>query len=316
MTANVAPRQNLTRFAWLSIAAALATIALKAGAYFVTGSVGLLSDAAESVVNLAAAIVALIVLHIAAQPHDEKHHFGHSKAEYFAAAAEGQMIFIAALFIIWAAVDRLLHPATIENVGPGLVISVAASVLNGVVAMVLMRAGKRHRSITLVADGKHLLTDVWTSVGVVVGVLLVAITGWERLDPIVALLVGANIVWTGWKLIQQSFQGLMDHALSDEQHDRLVAILAEFEAPEVRFHQVRTREAGHRAFISMHVLLPGAWSVQQAHDFVERLEHRIAEDFEDAEIFTHLEPIEDPLAYEGGYAGLPVRNHENLPPGM
>ncbi len=186
-------RPDLTKFAWMSVAVAVTTIALKSGAYLLTGSVGLLSDAAESIVNLVAAIVALVALRVAAQPHDAQHHFGHSKAEYFSAAVEGLMIFVAAVFIIWTAFQRILHPTELENVGIGLAISVGASALNGWVAFILMRAGRVHRSVTLVADGKHLLTDVWTSVGVVLGVLAVGLTGWLRLDPIIALLVGLNI---------------------------------------------------------------------------------------------------------------------------
>ncbi|HPF81442.1 cation diffusion facilitator family transporter, partial [Nostocoides australiense] len=208
-----AQRANLTKFAWLSIAAAIATIALKFGAYVLTGSVGLLSDAAESIVNLVAAFVALLALHVASRPPDDDHHYGHSKAEYFSAVVEGVMIFVAAVFILLTSVERFLHPQGLQNVGVGLGISVIASVLNGTVAMLLLRAGRAHNSITLVADGKHLLTDVWTSVGVVVGVLLVAVTKWERLDPIIAFLVGCNIIWTGWHLIRQSVDGLMDKTI-------------------------------------------------------------------------------------------------------
>ncbi len=272
-TSHLAPpaaRPDLTRYAWLSIGAAIATIALKSGAYLLTGSVGLLSDAAESIVNLVAAIVALVALRVAAQPFDEKHHFGHSKAEYFSAAIEGIMIFVAAGFILWTSVVRFLNPVPLENVGIGLGHLRRRLAINGVVAVVLMRAGRTHRSITLVADGKHLMTDVWTSAGVVVGVLLVALTGWLQLDPVIAFLVGCNIIWTGWHLIAQSVDGLMDRALSTEEHDRLAAILDEFDSEQVRFHSVQTRVAGHARFISMHVLLPGAWTIQQGHDLVER----------------------------------------------
>ena len=306
-------RRDLTRFAWLSIAAAIATIGLKSGAYFLTGSVGLLSDAAESIVNLVAAIVALVALRVAAQPFDEHHHFGHSKAEYFAAAVEGVMIFVAAVFIIWTSIQRLITPAPLENVGIGLAISVLASAVNGVVAMVLIRAGRRYRSITLEADGKHLLTDVWTSAGVVVGVLLVALTGWLPLDPIVALLVGANIIWTGWHLISDSMEGLMDHALTGEEHDQLLAVLDEFDSEVVKFHTIQTRVAGHRQFMSMHVLVPGAWTIQQGHDLVERVEARLLTVFEHAEVLTHLEPIEDPRSYEANFPGLTHRNGEDRP---
>ncbi len=300
---TAAPR-NLTRFAWLSIGAAIATITLKFAAYLLTGSVGLLSDAAESVVNLVAAFVALIALHVAAKPADSSHHFGHSKAEYFSAAIEGVMIFVAAVVIIWSAVQRFLAPEPLQNVGLGLAISVGASALNGVVAAVLMRAGRRYRSITLEADGKHLLTDVWTSVGVVVGVLLVGVTGYLRLDPIVAFLVGCNIVWTGWRLIRQSVDGLMDTSMSERDEARLRAVLGEFDDGKVQFHAVRTREAGHRQFVSMHVLVPGGWTVQAGHDLLERVEARLGEEFEHLEVSTHLEPLEDPRSYEDDLVGV------------
>ncbi len=295
-------RENLTRFAWLSIAAALVTITLKSGAYLLTGSVGLLSDAAESVVNLVAACVALLALSVAARPADDSHNFGHAKAEYFSAAVEGVMIFVAAVFIIWAAVDRFLHPQPLDNVGIGLGISVLASVVNGLVALVLIRAGRAHRSITLVADGRHLLTDVWTSAGVVVGVLLVGITGWERLDPVVAALVGANIIWTGWHLIRDSVDGLMDHAPSAEAQGAISQVLDSFAGDEVRFHAVRTRESGHQVFLAMHVLVPGGWTVQRGHDLLEQVEARLLDAVPHLLVDTHLEPIEDPRSYEGDSA--------------
>ncbi|MEI2776714.1 MAG: cation diffusion facilitator family transporter [Tetrasphaera sp.] len=300
MKAVVAPRGNLTRYAWLSIAAAVATIALKFGAYLLTGSVGLLSDAAESIVNLVAAFVALLALHVAARPPDSDHHFGHAKAEYFSAVVEGLMIFLAAIFILLTSVERFLNPAPLENVGVGLGISVAASVLNGVVALVLLRAGRTHNSITLIADGKHLLTDVWTSVGVVAGVLLVALSGWERLDPIVAFAVGCNIIWTGWHLIRQSVDGLMDKALDAEREAEVRAVLDRFTTDEVSYHGLRTREAGHHVFGSLHVLVPGAWSVQQGHDLLEDIEEALRSGHPQLEINIHLEPREDPRAYESG----------------
>lgn len=289
---------DLTRYAWLSIAAAVATIALKSGAYLITGSVGLLSDAAESLVNLVAAVVALVALKVAATPADDRHHFGHSKAEYFSAAVEGQMIFIAACFIVYSAVQRFLDPQPLENVGIGLGISVLASVLNGAVALVLGRAGRQHKSIALVADGKHLMTDVWTSVGVVAGVLLVALTGWERLDPVVAMAVGLNIIWTGWKLLRESVNGLMDESMDQERHDELNTILDRHTTAETTFHALRTRQAGRSAFVTLHVLVPGDWPVSRGHDLCEEVEAAIVAALPDTEVETHLEPREDPRAYE------------------
>jgi cation diffusion facilitator family transporter len=291
-------RENLTRFAWLSIAAAVVTIVLKTGAWYLTDSVGLLSDAAESGVNLVAAVAVLVALTVAARPADAGHQFGHTKAEYLSAVLEGVMIFVAAAFILWSAVRRFIDPVEIDNVGVGLAISMVASAVNGAVALVLLRAGRRHRSVTLVADGRHLLTDVWTSVGVLVGVLLVVVTGWLRLDPIVAFLVGLNIIWTGWQLIRQSVSGLLDRTLDPETQGVIDEVLAEFACDEVRFHAVRSREAGHRSFVSMHMLVPGTWSVWQGHDLVEEVEQRLLARIPHLEVSTHLEPIEDPRAYE------------------
>ncbi len=310
-------RPDLTRYAWLSIAVALVTIGLKSGAYLLTGSVGLLSDAAESIVNLVAAIVALVALRVAAQPADDDHHFGHSKVEYFSAAVEGVMIFVAAVFIIWTSIERLINPAPLENVGIGLAISVGASILNGAVALVLIRAGRKHRSITLEADGRHLMTDVWTSAGVLVGVLLVALTGWLRLDPIVALLVGANIIWTGWRLVSASVEGLMDHALTPEEHDQLIGVLDEFADEPVEFHNIQTRVAGHQQFISMHVLLRGSWTITQGHDLTEQIEGRLRARFPAAQVITHMEPVEDPRSYEVEITGLTHRRESlRLPPDL
>jgi cation diffusion facilitator family transporter len=291
-------RDRLLRFAWLSILTAVATIALKLVAYMLTDSVGLLSDAAESVVNLVAAVVALMALRVAARPPDASYHFGQSKAEYFSAAVEGAMIFVAAIFILVSAVQRFLDPVGLDNLGAGLVVSGVATVLNGIVGMALIRAGREYRSATLEADGKHLLTDVWTSVGVVGGVALVWVTGYERLDPVVAFLVGLNIIRVGWQLIAESLSGLMDRALDDEAQRLVEITLAEFTGDDVRIHAVRTREAGHQRFLSMHVLVPGDWSVQRGHDLAERIEQCLGDRIDHLDITTHVEPIEDPRSYE------------------
>jgi cation diffusion facilitator family transporter len=290
-------RRSLTRFAWLSIAAAVATIALKSGAYFLTGSVGLLSDAMESMVNLVAAIAALIALSIAARPADDSHHYGHGKAEYFSAAFEGGMILLAATLIVISAVHRLLHPQALQSVGLGLAVTTLATLLHGVVGVLLVRVGRRERSITLEADGKHLLTDVWTSVGVIVGVGVVGLTGIERLDPIIALLVAANIVWTGSRLVSRSASGLMDAALPASELALIDEVLDHFRSDTVTFHALRTRESGHHRFVSVHVLVPGEWSVKRGHDLVESLEEELVAVLPDATVDTHLEPIEDPASW-------------------
>ncbi|SDL50354.1 cation diffusion facilitator family transporter [Tessaracoccus oleiagri] len=307
-------RENLTKFAWLSIAAALVTIALKTGAWLITGSVGLLSDAAESLVNLAAAVTALFALRVAAKPADKNHHFGHTKAEYFSAAVEGIMIFVAAVAIVYFAIERLITPAPLESVGVGLLISVVAAVVNGLVGWVLIRAGKAHNSISLRADGNHLMTDVVTSVGVVVGVLLVWVTGWLWLDPVVALLVGVNILWTGWRLLRESTGGLMDVSLPKEVNARLREILEEQSTEDVRFHAFRTRVSGSQQFMEMHMLVPGSWTVQRGHDAMEDLIDDIVEEFPDLHVNGHLEPIEDPRSYDDIHIGQRGRIDEGFGP--
>jgi cation diffusion facilitator family transporter len=297
--ARVRPQPvDLSRFAWLSIAAALVTIALKTVAWQITGSVGLLSDAAESLVNLVAAIVALVALTVAIKPADKNHHFGHSKAEYFSAAAEGMMIFVAAAVILFSSIQRFLNPQALENVGVGLAVSVVASVVNGLVAVVLLRAGARYRSITLTADGKHLMTDVWTSVGVVVGVLLVWVTGWERLDPVVAFAVGLNILVTGWRLIRSASAGLMDVSLPKEDNAVIREVLGRFTSSDVTWHRLLTREAGNRRFMQFDLLVPGGWTVQRGHDLVEDITDALVGEFPDIEVLCHIEPVEDPRSYE------------------
>jgi cation diffusion facilitator family transporter len=287
-----------TAYAWLSIAAALATIALKATAYRVTGSVGLLSDALESVVNLAAAVLALAMLRVAARPPSEQHAYGRSKAEYFASGAEGTLILLAAFAIAWAAVPRLRAPRELAAPGVGLAISVVASLVNLAAARVLLRAGQRLHSIALEADARHLLTDVWTSAGVVAGVALVALTGWTRLDPLVALAVAAHIVWTGVQLLRRSARGLLDAALVEPEQRALRAVLARHAGPSVQFHAIRTRQAGARRFVSMHVLVPGHWTVRRGHDLLEQIEEEVREVIPNVTVDTHLEALEDPVSWQ------------------
>lgn len=287
---------SLKRFAWLSIAAALATIGLKTAAWWLTGSVGLLSDALESGVNLAGALMALAMLTVAAQPPDDDHAFGHGKAEYFASGFEGFLILAAAVGIAIAAVDRLLDPQPLDQIGIGLVVSVLASLINLATARVLLAAGREHRSITLEADAHHLMTDVWTSAGVIAGVGAVALTGWLWLDPLLALLVAANIIRTGWQLVHRSASGLMDTALPPEQHAAVVAALDAYRVRGIDYHALRTRQAGARCFVTVHVLVPGAWSVQRGHDLLEEIEADIRRAIPHASVLTHLEPIEDPVS--------------------
>ena len=293
------PPPDLRKYAWLAIATAVLTVLLKGSAWVVTGSVGLLSDAAESLVNLVAAIVALVSLTIAARPADDDHHFGHGKAEYFSAALEGIMVFVAAASIIYLGIERLLAPRPLEAVGIGLAISAAAAVLNGIVGRILIDVGTRHRSITLRADGKHLMTDVYTTIGVMLGLGLAWLTGWLWLDPVIAILVGLNILVTGYRLISESTAGLMDGSLSTEDNARILAILeARTEKGRIEFHAVRTRESGARQFMEMHMLVPGDWSVQRGHDAMEDLVDEIVAAFPAMRVTGHLEPIADPRSYE------------------
>jgi cation diffusion facilitator family transporter len=296
-------QERLFRLLWLSIAAAIATISLKTAAWLLTGSVGLLSDATESVVNLVAAVFAMAALRWATKPADEEHAYGHAKAEYFSAGVEGALIVVAAVGIAITAVDRLLHPQAIEDVGVGLAVSVAASLINLAVGFLLLRTGRKERSIILEADGKHLMTDVWTSVGVIIGVAGVAISGWERLDALVALAVAVNIVLTGGGLVRRSVGGLMDRALGEPERRQIENVLTQFGRDSVRFHALRTRQAGSRAFVSLHVLVPGMWTVQRGHDVVEQVEAALRERLPYATVFTHLEPAEDPRSLGRDHAG-------------
>ena len=288
---------RLFRLLWLSIAAAVVTIALKTTAWLLTGSVGLLSDAAESVVNLVAAIVAMLALRWAVKPADEEHAYGHEKAEYFAAGVEGSLIVVAALTIAVTAVPRLFDPQPIEDVGVGVAVSTGASLINLGVGWLLLTTGRRERSIVLEADGRHLITDVWTSAGVLVAVVAVAVTGWNVLDPLIALVVAANIVVAGTGLVRRSVGGLMDRGLDAPEQAQIAEALARFEGDGVRFHALRTRQAGSRAFISLHVLVPGAWTVQRGHDLVEDVEAELRRRLPHATVFTHLEPAEDPRSF-------------------
>jgi cation diffusion facilitator family transporter len=290
--------RSLTRYAWLSIAAAVVTIALKAGAFFLTGSVGLLSDALESLVNLVAAAMTLTMLSIASRPADEDHPHGHTKAEYFASGAEGAMILLAAVGIVWAAVTRLLAPRPVEAPLIGVAVSAAATVLNFAAARVLLRAGHRHHSIALEADAHHLMADVWTSTGVLVAIGIIALTGWNILDPLIGIAVAVNIVRTGFQLVRRSALGLLDTALPPEEISAMRAVLERHERAGVRFHAVRTRQAAARRFVSMHVLVPGSWSVSRSHALADQIEREISGVLPHTNVLTHVEPIEEQVSYE------------------
>lgn len=290
---------KLQGYAWLSVAAALATITLKTLAWQATGSVGLLSDAFESLVNLAAALLALAMLRLAAAPPDEAHPYGRFKAEYVASGIEGALIVLAAASIAWAAIPRLAAPQPIEAPLTGLLLSAVASLVNLGVGLLLIAVGKRAHSIALEADGHHLMSDVWTSVGVVIGVGLVAYTGWHVLDPLIALAVAVHIVWTGVRLVRRSFRGLLDEAIHTDERAIIEKIFAEYRPRYgVNFHALLTRQAGARRFVSFHLLVPDEWTVAQAHRLSEEVEERIRSLVPNAITLSHIEPISQPASYD------------------
>jgi len=292
-----ADRLSVSRYAWLSIAAAIVTIGLKTLAYLFTGSVGLLSDAIESLVNLTAAIFALYVIRVGERPPDDQHAYGHEKAEYFSSGAEGGMIIIAAISIIAVCLQRLFQPQAISRIDVGVVISILASLINLGVSRTILAAGKRHRSVALEADAQHLMTDVWTSGGVIAGIGLVAFTGWNILDPLLGLGVALHVAWMGVRLMQRSILGLMDTALPTEDIDKVQAVLSRNTSDDIQYHALRTRQSGSRSFVSVHIQVPGNWSVQKGHDLAEKVESEIREALPLVTVFTHIEPREDPLSF-------------------
>ena len=298
MNLDLTNRASLKRFAWLSLAAAFGTIVLKLWAWRMTGSVGLLSDAMESGVNVVGAVMALWMLTVAARPADDDHAYGHSKAEYFSSGVEGSLILLAAIAIAIASVERILSPQPLEQIGLGLVVSAAASAVNLAASIVLMRKSKEAHSITLEANAHHLMTDVWTSAGVIVGVGLVALTGWSVLDPLVAIAVAANIVWTGVKIVRDSVYGLMDTALVAGELADVKVVIARHQASGVQFHALRTRQSGARRFVSVHVLVPGQWTVHDGHALLEKIEADVRAVVPNCLIDTHLESLDDPSSWQ------------------
>ena len=288
----------LPRYAWISAWAAVVTIALKTTAWLLTGSIGLLSDALESLVNLATAVLAIAMLDLAARPEDDDHPYGHNKAEYFSSGVEGALVFLTGLGIAAAAVQRFLHPHALEQLGVGVALTALSTAINLGVALVMLRAGRRHRSVTLEANGHHLLSDVWTSVAVVAGLGAVALTGRQQLDPAVALLVAGHVSWTGLAILRRTVAGLMDSALSEDDQRALKQALSVHIVDPVQAHALRSRIAGARRFVSLHVLVPGDWTVQRGHELLERIEADIRRALPNASVLTHLESLEDPASWD------------------
>jgi cation diffusion facilitator family transporter len=291
------------RVALLSVGAAIVTLLLKFGAYFLTGSVGLLSDAIESFVNLAAALIAFTAITIAGRPPDSNHTYGHDKAEYFSSGAEGTLILIAAGSIIFSAVHRLLNPVPLENLGIGGAIALLASAINFGVSRIMLRVARQEDSIALEADAHHLMTDVWTSVGVVVGILLVGITGWQVLDPLIAIAVAINIIWMGVQLLRRSTAGLMDVTLPGGEVAVIQSAINRVAGAETPYHALRTRKSGSRRFIDFHLLMPGQTTVQESHDLISEIEAAIEQDLPNTYVTIHVEPREDAASWDGDIVG-------------
>lgn len=290
-------RPSLTRFAWLSIAAALLTISIKFTSYWATGSVGLLSDALEGLINLSAALVVLVTLRIVDQPPDECHPYGHDKAEYFSSGIESILIIVASVAILATGVQRLLTPQPLERISLGLILALIAASVNLIVGRLLIRTGKQHDSITLEADGQHLMSDVWTSVAVVLGVAAAGLTGLAWLDPVIAILVGLKIGWEGIQIFRRTSQGLMDSAIAAAESQLVKNVLNHYCRQDLEWHALRTRQSGSRRFVSVHILVPGTWTIQEGHDLAESIETEIRRQITRCTVFTHIEPVEDPRAF-------------------
>ena len=288
----------LTHYAKLSIAVAVVTFMLKLVAWKMTGSVGLLSDALESLANVAASMVAYASLAVAVKPADDDHAHGHSKAEYFAAGVEGGLIVIAALVIGWEAVDRFFTPQAITQPVAGLAVSMFASALNFIVAGILLKVGRLRRSVALEADAKHLMTDVWTSIAVMFAVALVALTGWPWLDPVIGVALAFHIIVTGVKLVNESLHGLMDSAVAPDELESIRATLNKYASEGIQYHALRTRRAGALKFMSVHLLMPGAWTIAKGHDLSEQIENELRGALPGLVVVTHMEPVEDPVSWD------------------
>jgi cation diffusion facilitator family transporter len=292
------------RYAVYSIGASIVTLVLKFGAWGMTGSVGLLSDATESLVNLTAGVLALTAITIALRPADADHAYGHGKAEYFSSGIEGVLIIVAAFAIAYAAVDRFLSPQDLRHLGPGLLLALVSSAVNFLVARIMLRAADRFDSITLEADARHLLTDVWTSVGLVAGLaVIIVMPQWKILDPIIAVIMAVNIVFTGIGLLKRSVGGLMDDALPENELKLIANAIQSYAGTESSFHGLRTRKSGPKRFIDFHLVVPGSMTVHDSHELCELIEELIHSKLPRAEVTIHVEPLECDTSYDGRDVG-------------
>ncbi|MGE5525629.1 MAG: cation diffusion facilitator family transporter [Rhodospirillaceae bacterium] len=294
-----------TRMALLSIATSLVTLALKFGAYFLTGSVGMLSDALEAFVNLAAGLVALGAITIAAQPADDRHAYGYDKAEYFSSGVEGILILVAAVSIMIAAVQRFIDPVPLHNVGPGIAVGLLAAAMNFAAAKTMLGVAKKHDSIAIEADAKHLLTDVWTTAGVLAGLAVIMLAPeWHVLDPLIAVAVAVHIIFTGIELLRRTTHGLMDAALPREEIRKTEEVIQRLLPASASFHDLRTRKAGARRFIEFHLLVPGAMSVMESHKLCDRIEEALGKMLQKVRVTIHVEPAETEKPH------APARRHD------
>lgn len=298
MQYNGVQKKSLAPIVWFSIIASILTISIKSAAYFITDSVGFMSDAMESLINLAAGIVAFIMLRVAARPPDKEHPFGHDKAEYFSSLIEGILIVLAAIGISYTAINRIYHPQALSELNIGMLLSVIATIINLITARILLFYSRKHNSITLEADSHHLMADVWTTVGIIVGIFLVKLTNWQILDPLMAIIVSISILYTGGKLIIRSTDGLMDTKLSEKELIHIRQILDGFKGQEVNYHALYTRQSASKRFISFHLLVPGDSSVYKAHELTKLIENELLKEYAYSDIFIHLEPINDPDAFD------------------
>ena len=305
---------NLRRYAWISLLVAFVVIFLKIAAYILTDSVSLLSDALESVVNILGASATMWALAVSEQPPDDEHAHGHDKAEYFSSGFEGALVLVAAIVIISTAIVRFVHPQEIDASPYGIALALGTSGINFILARWLLRAAKQHDSMALEADARHLMSDVVTSIAVSGGIVLAVLTSIQWIDPLFALLVGLNIIRTGWDLVKRSADGLLDASLLPADHQRVLSVIHHFKSENIDFHAIRTRRSGARKFVTFHVLVPGDWSVQRGHEVLEAIEIELTHAIPHLHVTTHLEPNDDPSSFHDIELHRPITQPNHISP--